>query len=237
MFTLDLLQAVNDWQRGFNDDQKVKRIAQLTAAAGSVDQRFRESKVPCYRQVTLRPNYVWKMGESYKLNETVSSWSEQYDVAMAIKGGVAPAGMDLLPVIFCVAPERAKVVLNIAELYREPEFNAAVAAEKANIAGYWYGIGRYGDSQSEVVLELDEVLLSDVYATGGHSSSATEILERPEVKEMLDGCPPEVRATVEREIAEGRAPLGPMWLTGEPKDRIVKKWIASTLALKAKYNR
>ena len=223
-FTLNQLQAINDWQRGFNNDQKPKRIAALRDAAATLHPRYKTLLAACYRQITLEPRYVMAMGLKYQLQETVSSWTLRLDVAEKFKGGVVPEGMDLLPVIFRTEPEPSSVVLNLAALYADDEFLAAVDHFRLGIDRFWDGIGRWRDSQAEVVLDLKAVGLHEVYATGWHSSKRDEILRRPEVQKDLKLLGPDAYAVVERAIAAGAGSFGPRWLKGAAKDRILQKW-------------
>lgn len=227
LFALHVLQAINDWQRGYNQKQKPKRIAALKAAVAELDPSYRVVFAPCYRQITLEPRFVMEMGSKYRIQETVSSWSLRVDVAESIKGGVAPEGMDLLPVILRTLPDPECVVVNFAALYADEGFLAAVESQKGRIDRFWDGIGRWGDSQAEVVLELDAVYLHEVYATGGHSSPREGFAQLPHVQEQLSrlGAKPDMQATIERMIAAGQGDFGPRWLTGAPKDRILRKWI------------
>lgn len=236
-FPLDVLQAINDWQRGYTDKQKPTRIRQIEAAAKKVDTRFRRAERPCYRQMTLSPRYVWQMGEVYHLEETISSWTEHYEVARDFKGGVAPEGMDWISVIFQINPAPEQVVLNLAALYADPDFLAACDEHQSEIARYWDGIGRHKDTQAEVILALDEVRLSDVYAAGGHSSKPAGFLEHPHVQQMLAHYPPPIRKVIAAAIRDGQGDFGPTWLTGERKERILRKWVEHTIALKIKHER
>src|ERR1700677_2875515 len=49
-FTLQLLQAINDWQRGGDHKQKVKRGAKLKQFAAGLPEKFRTCSATCYRQ-------------------------------------------------------------------------------------------------------------------------------------------------------------------------------------------
>ena len=51
-------------------------------------------------------------------------------------------------------PPKDSVGLNLTALHADPAFQAAVETHKASIDGYHDGLGRWGDSQREVALEL-----------------------------------------------------------------------------------
>jgi hypothetical protein len=224
-FSLPLLQAINNWQRGFNHEQKPKRIAALKSASADLDQRYRVLTEPCYRQLTLEPRYVMEMGLRYRIQEATSSWTFRLDVAEQFKGGVAPKDMELLPVIVRTLPDPEAVVINLAALYADSGFLAAVDQHQNDIKGFWDGIGRWRDSQAEVVLELDVIYLHEVHAAGGHSSPRETILQHPRVIEELLKLEPEAFAIVEKAIAKGQGEFGPHWLKDAAKDRVLRKWI------------
>lgn len=236
-YSLSVLQAINDWQRGYSAKQKVNRVRQIEAAAKSIDPQFKCIGVPCYRQVALKPSHVWQMGATYRLEETVSSWTESRQVGKEFKGGVAPEGMSLLTVIFLVMPTPSQVVLNLGALYADPDFRAACERFKPSIRQFYDGIGKWSDSQHEVILQIDEVQLADVYACGGHSSKPQDLLKQEHVKELFGKRAETDRGILEKTIQEHPELFGPRWLTGAAKDRVLAKWVAHTLRLKAKYGR
>ncbi len=234
LFSLETLQAVSDWQRGFNPKQKVRRAEALKAAAQRIDPAFKSVDGICFRQVVLKPKYIMDMGLRYQLDESVSSWTHSFDVAKDFKGGVVPKGEQALTVIFGLFPPAESVVLNLAALYADASFRQAIQEHKSSIKGYFDGIGRWMDTQSEVILELDSISLSDVFSTGGHSSTPEEFLAKPEVQEALAALDPELRAVYTSELQKGGGGLGPRWLTGDPKDRILHKWISHAQTIHAR---
>ena len=151
MFDLEFLQALNDWQLGGNAQQKRKRGLRLKKAALRLDPFFRSVSLCCFRQVALGKGSVWKLGETLHLPETISSWTVSPEVAMEFKGGVPPPGWQ--GVIFLVVPDPEEVVVNLASLYSNVAFHSACEASRNRIGNYHAGIGRYGGSQHEVVLE------------------------------------------------------------------------------------
>lgn len=68
-----------------------------------------------------------------------------------------------------------EVIVNLNELFLSREFNDFVEARKSLIDGFRQGIGRYGNSQSEVVISTECLNLSALFAWGGYTSPETEL--------------------------------------------------------------
>lgn len=175
LFTRELIQAVSDWQRGGSHDQKVKRGQRLKAAAASLPERFQTYATPCFRQETHEKDRVWQLLADNHLPETIASWTIDIGVAKTLKGGVPPPGLH--GVIFKITPPKNSVILNLTALNADPGFQAAVETHKDNINGYHDGLGRYQDSQREVVLELGNLEQASVYSYGGFSSNRETLVE------------------------------------------------------------
>ena len=174
-FTCELVQAVFDWQRGGSHDQKVKRGECLKAAAATLPEAFRVCTGSCFRQEAHEKDRVWQLLADNHLPETIASWTTDIGVAKAFKGGVPPPGLH--GVIFKITPPKNSVVLNLTALNANPAFQAVVETHKANIAGYRDGLGRWQDSQREVVLELGNLAQASVYSYGGFSSDRETLVE------------------------------------------------------------
>jgi hypothetical protein len=185
----------------------------------------------CYRLLTLEPKYVWTLGTRYWIPEAISSWTLQFDVAQHVKGGIAPKGELVINAIFRVRPSPVQVVLNLHEIYRDPEFHAACERKRSGIVGFGDGIGRYGDSQREVILELPFVELADVEALGEHSSDREGFLEQPHVRRDLARRPASARRKIVRQFRAGGTEFGPRWLRGARKDDLLRRWVHSALQI------
>jgi hypothetical protein len=222
----DLIQAVNDWQRGGSPAQKKKRGLALKTACQAIDPRFRRTPLVCFRQISLSPSAVWQLHDRLGLSETISAWTLATDVAKAFKGGVPPSGSPGL--ILDIVPPEGSVIVNLDALYREPDFIAACEAARTRITGYGSGIAAYGNSQHEVVLELESVPMSSVYALGGHSSS------RAAIAELYFGHPPTPAEWNEfsRLEALSNVQIGPHWIVGDAKDRVLARTLEKYSILK-----
>ena len=169
MFSIEVLQAISDWQRGGDAKQKAKRGKALKEAAGLLPEKFRLIRTNCYRQIALDNGSVWNIGTKYQLSETISSWTTSLDFAKQFKGGVPPIGYQ--GVIFKITPsDDIKVVVNLHELFLCQEFLDFLAANKDKVNGFHQGIGIYGNTQSEVVISTEYLSLSALFAWGGYTS-------------------------------------------------------------------
>jgi hypothetical protein len=174
-FPPELIQAVNDWQRGGDHKQKVRRGQRLKDCAALLPSRFRACDQTCFRQEAHGKNRIWQLLADNRLPETIAAWTTDLDTAKNFKGGVPPPGLQ--GVIFSLVPPPGKVVLNLAALFADAEFLAAVKARQAEIVGFHDGIARWRGSQSEVVLELGNLEPASVYSYGGFSANKEALVE------------------------------------------------------------
>lgn len=216
-FSLEFLQAVSDWQRGGDTDQKRRRGEALKRLASSVAQHFRQSGLVAYRQLALAKGGVWQLLADQHLPETISAWTLTPDIAKAFKGGVPPEGWQ--GVILVAAPSPSNVVLNLDRLYRERSFCEALVANQSLIDGFGSGAGRYGGTQCEVVMEVESVDSAGIHAMGGYSSDRDTLIR------MIFGQEPTPELVEWFEVNREKAGvvLGPFWLEGEALQRVLKR--------------
>ncbi|STO56734.1 Uncharacterised protein [Grimontia hollisae] len=116
------------------------------------------------------------IGTEYKLNESISSWTTSLEVAKVFKGGVPPQGSDYQGIILELKDSDSyEVIVNISALFNDDEFCEYLDKHKKNIASYHHGIGKYGNKQQEVVVDVDSLPLSSLIAWGGYSSPKIEL--------------------------------------------------------------
>jgi hypothetical protein len=111
-----------------------------------------------------------------------------------------------------LTPKPEQVVLNLMTLYLDPDFQTAISARKDQIQGYHDGIGRYGNTQAEVVLHVDTVGPDEICTMGGYSSN------RAVLSRLLLGHEPNAaeQIWIDKNIAQsGIEPGGPWWLSTE----------------------
>ncbi len=207
LFTRELIQAVSDWQRGGNHRQKVKRGQRLKAIATALPDHFRICTVPCFRQEAHKKDRVWQLLADNNLPETIASWTTDIDVAKTLKGGVPPA--DLRGVIFKLTPPEKSVIVNLSVLYANPAFQVAVETHKASIDGYHNGVGRWGGSQREVVLDLGNLDQASIYSYGGFSDNRETLVKLLVQREPL----PEDYAEFDDLAKKAGIIPGEWWLT------------------------
>ena len=204
-FSRDCVQAVNDWQRGGDHRQKIRRGEKLRQELLALPEAFRTCTQQCFRQEAHPKGRVWQLLADECLPETIAAWTTDLAVAKHFKGGVPPH--DLQGVIFALVPPAGSVVANLAALYADTDFLTAVEEFKSDILGFADGIDKYGSSQHEVVLELGSLTTAEICSYGGYSSSRDRL--------RIDGRVPtqDELAEFDALCAEAGVALGPWWLT------------------------
>jgi hypothetical protein len=104
IFTLELVQAVSDWQRGGSHNQKVKRGQRLKVVAAELPEAFRVCTDPCFRQEAHAKDRVWQLLANNHLPETIAAWTVDLRTAKTFKGGMPPPGLQ--GVIFKITLQR-----------------------------------------------------------------------------------------------------------------------------------
>ena len=217
MFTRDLIQSISNWQRGGDEKLKQERGAVLKAEAEKLPKDFRQPAT-CFRKIALTGQYLMHMGTHYELSETISSWTKSVDVAKAFKRGVPPAGWQ--GVIFSITPDAESVVLDFTSLFANAEFRDAVEKQKSDIEAFEQGMGRYGNLQQELILEIKKLPLKALVAWGGYTSSESQLAEM-----YFGGKPTEEQLTEFRELMKRAGhQTGAYWMfTPEAVERISDK--------------
>lgn len=177
LFTRELVQAISDWQRKPRDrTHRHKKAVALMQACSHLPNEFRQTSLTCYRQMALDKGSVWKLLGEQELDEQVSSWTLDMEVAKTLLGGVPDIDVGMHHVIFVVHPRPEQVVVNMSSLLRAPEFQQAVLLSKPEIAYFEQGLGKYANDQAEVVLNVGELNEADIWSLGGRSSSFKELV-------------------------------------------------------------
>jgi hypothetical protein len=92
---------------------------------------------------------------------------------------------------------------------------------KATITGYSDGAGRYWDSQSEVVLEIDAVTQEDIYSLGGHPSPMEKLVAQAADLVYRRPSTPEEQQALFLEAKRAGVEGGPNWLNMDATRRIL----------------
>lgn len=215
VFNLALLQAINDWQCGGDEKQNKARGEKLKLACIGVLNTYKVCDLACYRQIALPKAGVWDLVAINNLTEKISSWTLDLNVAKEFKRGVPPLGQGFQGVIFKIIPPASSITLNLNSLFKSTDFLVAVHNSQSKINNFANGIGKYSDSQVEVVLEIESLMQEDVYSLGGHSSNETILAL--EFKEAY-GRPP---TDDEYQLLKEKA--GADWLSLESTLRVLSK--------------
>jgi len=227
MFSLELLQAINDWQStgiGTNKTQIAERIIEFSQ---DLPENFKLLNSKCYRQVALTGMNSLLLGANMQLPETYSSWTFDKSVALVFNGGVPYVGRQ--GVIFEIDNNSTdfSVILNINELFKNSDFLSACNFYKKQITSYSTGIGYFQNSESEVILKVDNLKISQIWAYGGYSASKEKLAEEY-YKHIANEN--ELREFDEL-IKKANVIIGGNWVKGEAKDRIVKFHIETANSL------
>lgn len=217
MFDRALIQAVSDWQRGGSPKQKARRGKALKVASAGLPLEFRQTNLACLRQVALQKDTLWRLADELELSETISAWTLSPTIATSFKGGVPPVGYQ--GVIFAIVPAPDQIVLNVSRLVSDPDFRTAAEGISAEIDGYSEGTGRYGDSQQEIVLELERVRFEQIYQLGGFSSSRSDLMKLYYRREPS----PADEAQFDQLVRTAGVEIGPAWIDSDATQRVLTK--------------
>jgi len=116
------IQAVSDWQSG-GAHMRATRGPILKKLAANLDGHFRTATLCCFRRIALDKKALTQLGVAGQIPDGIASWTFDFGVAAGIKDGVPPPGEQ--GVIFEQVPNATNVILNLATLYRDPEFRDA----------------------------------------------------------------------------------------------------------------
>jgi len=227
MYTLKLLQAINDWQAtgiGANKTQIAERIIEHSKP---LPIKFKTLNSKSYRKVALTGINSVLLGANMKLPETYSSWTFDKSVAQSFNGGVPPVGYQ--GVIFEIENNSIdfSVVINLFELFKDIEFLNACESQKNQITSYKTGIGFFKNSELEVILKVDNLKTSQIWAYGGYSAP------REKIAEMYFGHVANATELkyFDKLIKKANIIIGGNWVTGKAKDRIVNLHVSNAKRL------
>lgn len=118
-------------------------------------------------------------------------------------------------------PPPGSVIVNLSKLYQNPAFSDAMKQNSADIVGYGNGAGRWGNSQSEVVLEIDAVTPEDIYALGGHSSPLDELVVQAGDLVYQRPSTQEEQHALFLQAEQAAITAGPKWLSMDATRRVL----------------
>jgi hypothetical protein len=233
MYTLELLQAINDWQNSGSGKNKTQIAQRIIKHSKGLPEKFKKVNSNCYRQIALSGANSLHLGKNMELPETYSSWTLDPVIAQNFNGGVPHSTRQ--GVIFEIdeTVEDFEVILNLYELFRDDEFIQTCTANKEKIESYKSGIGYFMGKEVEVILKIQRITVDQIWAYGGFSSSKEELAE------IFFGRKPSIKELEYFDILTARsgAHLGGKWVTGEIKDRVVNFHINTAERLTTRKNK
>jgi hypothetical protein len=230
MFKLDLIKAINEWQikgTGINKENIAKKIIEHS---DEIDMKFKSLHSKCYRRIDLNNHYNFILGQEMQLPETYSSWSFDKEFVKKFNNGIPKNGYQ--GVIFEISNEykEFEVIINLHELFNDPVFKTECESQKQNIINYDDGIGKYYDSESEIILKINSLKISQIWAYGGFSSKKDAFVKKysdrllnRKMKQLLD-----------RKVKENKKLFGSKWITGKAKNRTIQFHIDTAKKLSSK---
>ena len=218
MYTIELLQAINDWQAEGFEENKQDLAKKIKKESARLHKKFKTLNENCFRRVDLVGKHTLQIGTELKLPETYSSWTFDVLIAQNFYDGVPEVGYQ--GVIFKLNPSDNdyEVIINLNELFSDKDFTNFCEKYKAKINNYDNGIGRFGNYEKELVLDVSELKMEQIYAYGGYSSSKEYFAQKyfghsPNAEELI---------FFKKLLKKDNIPIGAKWVTGRAKDRIVK---------------
>lgn len=151
-FTLEILQAINDWQRSTTKNRGKK----LETLCVNLPAQYKTVDFACYRKINLQKDGVFSMFAHYRLPERSSSWSSSVDAVKNFKHGVSLNIVEQ-SFIYQTIPTPNEIILNLIAVYNSSDFQSALSLHRKDIDNVHLGIDKYGNSQLEVVLKKDFV--------------------------------------------------------------------------------
>jgi len=118
-------------------------------------------------------------------------------------------------------------------VYDDLGFQQSVIRHRQDISRFGKGIGDYGPTQREVVIDRSRISFREIIAAGGESSPLDDLVADPEIKHLL-ATNEGVRRRFEAYQREARGGRVVRWREGPDKDRLLVFWRERALLLDAR---
>lgn len=185
-FTVELLQTINDWQAGAIDKKingnyhptKKRDIGnKLKNYVENIPAKFRTYNGVCYRKFHSSDNL--KLGLEEIINEKYSSWTSNYKIAKSDNFLQKEYNTKHIGIIYKkkVTVSDNCVLLNLEALYTDIDFCNACDTYKEHIEDFDEGIGKYGDSQHEIILIDTNFSIDDIVAYRGKGNNSEKFIQ------------------------------------------------------------
>lgn len=174
----DFLAALSDWQKGWSEDQEVRRKKgqALIDTATAVPASHRKAVV-CFRKRTLlKTEIVDVIGRDCLDEKGATSWTLTPATVMdpGFKGNYRVGTFG--EAIFMHQPKPSDVILNLASLYDDSEFRANVSDFTERFPDYSEPFKFIGNKQHEVILTAP-LRGTQIVALSGIASDFDEVLQ------------------------------------------------------------
>jgi len=222
IFTHLFFQALDDWQKGWKEDQQRKdKLAEiLEEECAKLPRIYKEVPEECFRKRFLHKGEFVDILLNDEKHEGITSWTTDLNWAERFKGlwreDVITAA------IFRCTPNDEEVILNISCLWNSPDFQKELSQFQRVEPDHCKAILNFKNLQSEVILKT--VLRgSEIIALTGFSSPFEDLCERANISEDRRD---ELFAQF---IEEGRYPEGVSYIKDENAQRAIKNTIRKFL--------
>lgn len=160
-YTHALIEAIDDWQAGSKD--KERKAARLIKASEHLPANYRTAPAEVFRQ--LRANAPLAAGVAFDaMADFVSSWTTSLEVAKHFRESDGDRTKALM--IFRRRPMPGDVILDLNVVYADPDFMDTVRDAEKRLGRTFNGIGRWQNSQREVVLNETVIGNDDIVSLG-----------------------------------------------------------------------
>jgi len=170
-FSRELIKAVNDWQAGSYGKAKKLLNLQIALEARPIDRYYLKCDVPCYRRTALTKWAVGNLFFRFYISEETSAWSTSRHFVVKFRNG-PPTPPDP-GAIFRHSPSDGEVVLNLERLYDHPEFIKSVDGWQKDGLNVSAGIGKFRNTQHEVIMRVNRVPHDEIFAFGSNASQTS----------------------------------------------------------------
>lgn len=171
-YSQELIDAIASWQNGWREDsiKKSKLANQLTEQAQTLPDAAKVVTDRCYRVLLLDKSTISALFFDGHLTESVSSWTTNRSLAAHFKSHLEN---DQVGVVFSHAPAPEEVVVNIASMWQDPFFVECLNSYRQGGVTFHEALYHFGpeqNNQSEVVLNVEKLKLSEISGFSGRSS-------------------------------------------------------------------
>ena len=181
-FTTQFFTALNNWQKGWGEDQELKTEfeKELKIQCKELPEKYKIVSEKCYRKRFIQKGELVDVFYNNEKNEGLTSWTTDIRYAEFFKGKFRYNAVTAA--IFEHTPVRSDVILNINELWNCIEFTTQLEQFRINNQDKCDAIYHFKDIQKEVILEVP-LRGNEIYALTGMSSTFDDICDKANIPE------------------------------------------------------